>query len=68
MANNDASSVEQCKCGTWFNRHPSGKCKVCRYLKPKPRKARRTQQRQPAPGSLEWTEARGGLIGGYEED
>lgn len=31
-------------------------------------KRRRVSSRRATPGSLEWAEARGGLIGGYEED
>lgn len=68
MVNNTRESVSQCKCGTWFNNHESGKCKVCRQRKPKVTRKRGTTERKPVHGSLEWAEQRGGLIGGYEED
>jgi len=83
MSNNDSSSVSQCPgrimrgrrlvrvCGEWFNVHASGLCKACRQPgnceQTTARKSRK-RTRTPAPGSLEWAEARGGLIGGYETD
>lgn len=63
--NNTSDSVMQCsRCNAWANRHDSGLCKVCRYMAPKARKARRQgSSRRPVVGSAEWAETRGDDLG-----
>jgi hypothetical protein len=67
--------AKQCACGQWFSDTGRGHtaCKTCRIVaaakaERRRRRAPRTTTRRATPGTLEWAEARGGLIGGYEED
>lgn len=68
------NNATQCSCGTWWSDTGRGHtaCRVCRataQLKRKKAALRKPRTpRYPAPGTLEWAEARGGLIGGYETD
>lgn len=54
--------VFQCKCGAWAHEHTSGKCRVCRSIKPKIRKPRKISH-TPVFGSAEWAETRGDDLG-----